>query len=441
MSSQIVFLSLFLGLVSGRGNVELQAGPAIKSIQVLLDTRQVAVMQHPPWRAAIDFGPSIAPGELVAIGFDEHRNEVARATQTVNLPTPTAEFVIALQNDEKGVPVSAELRWEHLLAAKPVKSSLTVDDKAVPVDRTMHARLPRLNMETPHVVAAELRFEDGFVTRREMVVGGMRSDTAEAALTPVAVRQASEVPPAKLGDCFTSDGTPVRVSAIENSPALVIAVLDPDPRLALSTLDPASKNGWTERSSLRRLMPLDPGTRTRILSTVPQQSKTTSNASVLLFQPSEDLDASGGGLMWLLTRRNSALIDDHAPRRMADAVGVAGLSAVTGAHRRAVVLVLNRFKDESAHDGASIRNYLATIGVPLFVWSLAGPRPDLRDSWGDVEDISSLARLKLAGDRLRAELASQRVAWVAADSVSALRIQPTGRCSITPLARNEPLKH
>lgn len=441
MSSQLVFLSLFLGLVSGRGNVELQAGPAIKSIQVLLDTRQVAVMMHPPWRAAVDFGPSIAPGELVAIGFDEHGKELARATQTVNLPTPTAEFVIALQNDEKGVPVSAELRWEHLLAAKPVKSSVMVDDKAVPVDRTMHARLPRLNMETPHVIAAELRFEDGFVTRREIVVGGMRSDTAEAALTPVAVRQSADVSPANLGDCFTSDGAPVRVSAIEKSPALVITVLDPDPRLAISMLDPASHGGWTTGSNLRRVMPLDPGTRTRILSTVPQQSKTTSNTSVLLFPPSEDLDASGVGLLWLLTRRNSALLDDRAPRRTADAVGVAGLGAVTGAHRRAVVLVLNRFKDASSHDGASIRNYLATIGVPLFVWSLTGPQPELRDTWGEVEDISSPARLKVAVDRLRAELESQRVAWVAADSVMALRIQPTGRCSITPLAHDTAIKH
>jgi hypothetical protein len=436
MSSQLVFLSLFLGLVSGRGNIELQAGTAIKSIQVLLDIRQVAVMQHPPWRAAVDFGPSIAPGELVAIGFDEHGKEVARAAQTVNLPRPTAEFVIALQNDDKGVPVSAELRWEHLLAAKPVKSSITVDGNPVPINRTTHARLPRLNMETPHVIAAELRFEDGFVTRREIVVGGMLSDSAEAALTPVAVRQAAEVPPANLGDCFTSGGEPVRVSAIEKSPALVIAVLDPDSREATRVFDSANSGGST-RFNMRRLIPLDPGTRLRILWPVAQRFKTTNNASAMLFPPSEDLDSNGdAGLMWLMTRTYNGRIEAAAPRQLADAVGVAGLNAITGVHRRAVILVLNRFKDASAHDGASIRNYLATIGVPLFVWSLTGPHPELHDTWGDVEDISSPAKLKEAGDRLRAELATQRVAWVAADSVNALRIQPTGRCSITPLARD-----
>jgi hypothetical protein len=434
MSAQLVFLSLFLGLVSGRGNVEFQAGPAIKSIQVLLDARQVAVMQHPPWRAAVDFGPAIAPGELVAIGFDEHGKEVARAAQTINLPRPTAEFVIALQNDEKGVPMAAELRWEHLLAAKPVKSILAVDGNDVPVNRAMHARLPRLNMETPHVIAAEMRFEDGFVARREIVIGGMLSDTAESALTPVAVRQSSEVPAAMLGDCFTSGDTPVRVSAIEKSPPLVIAVIDPDPREAERVLD---LEAASVRFNLRRLIPLDPGTRLRILWPVAQRFKTTSNSSAMLFPPSEDLDSnSDAGLMWLLTRGYNGRIDLDAPRQLADAVGVAGLNAITGVHRRAVILVLNRFKDASAHDGASIRNYLATIGVPLFVWSLTGSHPELRDAWGDIEDVSSPAKLKVAGDRLRAELAVQRVAWVAADSVKALRIQPTGRCSITPLARS-----
>jgi len=46
-----------------------------------------------------------------------------------------------------------------------------------------------------------------------------------------------------------------------------------------------------------------------------------------------------------------------------------------------------------------------------------------------------MPKLKAAADRLRAELASQRVAWVATDPVTALRIRPTGKCGITPLAQ------
>jgi hypothetical protein len=114
---------------------------------------------------------------------------------------------------------------------------------------------------------------------------------------------------------------------------------------------------------------------------------------------------------------------------------VAGLNAVTGAHRRAVILVLSGHADASAHSAVSVRNYLASIGVPLFVWSPTAPRQEMRDTWGEIDDISSRAKLKIAADRLRAELASQRVAWVATDPVTALRVHATGKCGITPLAQ------
>ncbi len=435
MSQQLVFLTLFLGLISGPGRVDLQVGPAIKSIRMLLDGRQVAVLQQPPWGATVDFGSSIVPGELVAAGYDAQGNEVARVKQTVNLPRPAAEFVIALKNDEKGTPVWAELRWEHLLAAKPVSSSLTVDGKSVPLDH-MNARLPRFDMERPHVFAAQIQFEDGFVARRELVAGGTVSDTADAELTPIAVRQSTPaVPPANPGDCFTSAGSPVRVAAVEKSPALVIFVLDPDTREVRQAIDPTSSLGklWTDRA-IRHMVSLDRDTWMRVLWPVAEQFKTTSNSSAILFPPSKDFDASESGIVWLLLRASGDNGDPDNPRQAWDAAGVAGLGAITGAHRRAVVLIASRYKDASKHDAASIRNYLSSIGVPLFVWSFAGPRPELHDAWGDIEDVSSLQKLHVAAGRLRAELASQSVAWVAAGSVAALRLQPTGRCGITPLA-------
>jgi hypothetical protein len=73
--------------------------------------------------------------------------------------------------------------------------------------------------------------------------------------------------------------------------------------------------------------------------------------------------------------------------------------------------------------------------VPLFVWSPGGPRPDMQEEWGDIEDISSLPKLNVAAEKLRAELATQRVAWVAAEAVTAFRVEPTGKCGIVPLAR------
>ncbi|MGH9424285.1 MAG: hypothetical protein ACRD3J_30210, partial [Thermoanaerobaculia bacterium] len=263
-------------------------------------------------------------------------------------------------------------------------------------------------------------------------IGGMNGDTAETQLTPIAVRTSSPDTPAG-SECFTNAGTPVRVSAIEKSPGLVIFVVDPDPRELQKTYDLRNGFGPIHNGVLVRTIVLDSGTWTRLLWPVAEEFRMTSNSSSALFPTTNDIDGTRP-LPWLLTHAAGKHGSDSAPRQASDAVGAAGLNAMTGAHRRAVVLVLSRRRDISVHDGASTRKYLASIGVPLFVWSLEGPRPDLRDVWGEVEDVSSLSNLKIAADRLRAELESQRVAWVAANPLTALRIQSTGRCGITPLA-------
>ena len=100
----------------------------------------------------------------------------------------------------------------------------------MPLDKSgAVGRLPPLDMKRPHLIAGEMKFVDGFVTRRELVVGGELTDTADAEMTPIAVRQTAAAPPANRSDCFTGGGSPVRVAAVENLPALVIFVLDPDP--------------------------------------------------------------------------------------------------------------------------------------------------------------------------------------------------------------------
>jgi hypothetical protein len=413
--------------------VDLQVGPEIRSVRMLLDNRPVAVLQQPPWRATVDFGSAIVPAELVAIGFDAKGNEIGRAKQLVNVPRPVAEFVITLQNDDAGVPVTAQLKWEHLVAAKPVAVSLTVEGKSVPLDKSATARLPRLDMKHPHVIAAEMKFDDGFVTRRELVVGGEVGDTADAEMTPVAVRQTGAAP-ANLSDCFTSGGSPVRVAAVEKLPAVVIFVLDPDPKDPLRKLNPQASQGLLQKMEVRHLFPLDAGTSMRVLFPMSERRTTTRNTTAELFPPSNDVDPETGGVLWFVTRPYEQSLDQTAPRQFADAVGVAGLNAITGAHRRAVVLVLSDHEDFSAHSALAVRNYLASIGVPLFVWSPIAPAPALRERWGVIDDISSRPKFKAAVDRLRAELASQRVAWIAADPIKALRVQSTGRCGITPLA-------
>jgi hypothetical protein len=429
VTSQVVFLSLFLGLLAGPHPVELQVGRDVHTVRLLLEKRPVAVLQQPPWRATIDFGSAIVPSELVAVGYDEGGNEIARATQLINVPRPVAEFNITLQNDA-GVPSTAQFKWEHLVAAKAVSASLTVDGKPVSVSKMAIARLPRLDMKRPHVIAGEMKFEDGFVTRREIVVGGEVMDTADTEMTPVGIRQ-SGAAPANLADCFTSGGAPVRVAAVENAPALAVFVIDSDAKSPLRNDDAKLPRTWR----MRHQYALDSGTSMRIVFPLAKLHQSTNNSNAMLFPPSDDVSADEAGVLWFLTRPYEKFIDDALPREFADAVGVAALNAITGAHRRAVVLVLSSREDASAHSAQSVRGYLASIGVPLFVWSATGPRQELRDAWGAIDDISSPSKLQAAVDRLRNELKSQRVAWVAADPLTALRVHATGKCAIGPLAQ------
>jgi hypothetical protein len=254
-------------------------------------------------------------------------------------------------------------------------------------------------------------------------------------MTPIAVRQTAAAPPANRSDCFISGGSPVRVAAVENLPALVIFVFDPDPEDPLRKLNPQLGAGLLQKMEVRHLFALDPGTFMRAIFPVAERHNTTNNSTTELFPPSNDVASEEGGLIWFLTRPYEKSFEKTAPRQFTDAVGVAGLNAITGAHRRAVVLVLSGLADASAHSALSVRRYLASIGVPLFVWSPTVTRPEMRGTWGDIDDISSRAKLKIAADRLRAEVASQRVAWVATDPLTALRIHPTGKCGITPLAQ------
>jgi hypothetical protein len=102
---------------------------------------------------------------------------------------------------------------------------------------------------------------------------------------------------------------------------------------------------------------------------------------------------------------------------VADAVAVAGLQAAAENDRRAVVLVLGGLeKDDSRYDPATVQRYLEAVHVPLFVWSLYGLESSAAKSWsgswGQVEDISTLPKLEAAVNRLKDELASQKIVWL-----------------------------
>lgn len=422
---QLVFLTLFLGLTAGKGTVSLQADPAIASIRLEIGGRVVATIPHAPWSAEVDFGPELIPQRLVAIGYDEHGKEIARASQDVNLPRGTAEVEILVKN-EKGRPARAELVAKNRKHSEPARAQLSLDGDLMPVGDDFSASLPALDWSHPHVLSAEVTFRDGEVARGETIVAGGLGQTVSSDLTPMLVTNDRRSEPLRLDGCFALDGVPVRANALERTNALVIFIKDPE-----GSLPPAKQSNtaawWV--SPLEREYELDPDTSARILWAIPEQYAARNEPTYSLFSPTIDFSATRFGVAWLVTR-SLTKVPSNA-RRFADAVGVAGLAAYQSGQRRAVVLVLEETADLSVSSPEVIRRYLERLGVPLFVWSVGKMQPR---GWGKVVDIRTRYNLTTAVDAVKSALRKQRIAWVAADPLESLRIEGNDRCGLKPAA-------
>jgi hypothetical protein len=424
MSGQIVFLSLFLGLVSGPQPIDLHVVDPIQSVRILVDGREVKTLSQPPWHAVLDFGKDIVPRELVAVGYDSNGNEVGRAVQILNVPRPTADFEIVLEPRN----AAAALRFRHLANARPKKAAMTVDGTPLRVDKNLRAVLPALDPEVPHVIAAQIEFDDGFIARRELVLAGGVSDNVGSQLTPIAVRANRSDPPPSFEDCFSMRGAIVRTAAVEKPLGLVIIVQDPDPRSARLLA------GLWGRDSIARTAIFGSDTAEEILWPIAKRFVDVAQTS-LLFEHTNYLDAATHPVVSILTTAYAGAAPSSEPLQFADAVAVAGVKAVAGGLRRAVILVAgSESPDASRHDPLVVRRYLDSIGVPLFVWSLH-ESPELAAAWGDVEEITSAGDLRRAVDHVRAALNSQRIAWVAVDPLTALRLTANPRCGMALLVR------
>ena len=135
-----------------------------------------------------------------------------------------------------------------------------------------------------------------------------------------------------------------------------------------------------------------------------------------LFPSSRRFERSHGGFHWLLSSISSPVTSPYL--RFADAVAVAGLQALARQHPRAVVLIVgDSFHDSSKLAAAQVRTFLASIGVPLFVWSLAEPAslPAAAKDWAPISYITTVVKLDDAVRELRRALDAQRIVWLAGD--------------------------
>ena len=412
----ITFVTLILGLISGVYPIEVAVGGPVAAVEFTLDGAPAGRLAGPPWIARVDLGPDLRPHELVARALDAEGGEIARATQWLNLPRPPAEVGVVLENDAKGVPQAARLTWQIVNGVNPVSIGLTLDGQALQVDGTGRAALPPRDLKTLHVLSAELWFPPGVTAHRDVAYGGEYGSEVATELTavPVRMRPGAALPaPAELAGWFTAGGRPLPVAATENGTGKVVLVRVPAGQEILGKV--LSRTRMPAFPVLDSRMRLGPEDRVRFLSLA--SSFKISKVPAELFDLSPELASKDGGLLTFLTFSRLLREARGKERRIADAVAVAGLEASAENDRRAVVLVLGgENKDISRYGPATVRRYLESIRVPLFVWSLYGKDTPAALAWAAsgqlVEDISSIPRLEQAVDRLKAEIADQRIVWL-----------------------------
>jgi hypothetical protein len=417
---QIVFLSLFLGLVTGLQNVSVRVDEGVKSVRIELGGREVARMQGAPWSARVDFGAALRPAELTAIAYDAEGKEITRIAQTINMSRPPAELEIVIRREGQR-PVEAELVGRHRLHKFASGAKLSVDGAPLHVSREFHARLPELDTAHPHVVSAEMEFEDGEVARRSVVLSTAFARSVESELTPMLVMSRGDSKNANIESCFSSAGAPLKATALEKSDAFVVMVRDPATRAVVL---PTSQSRF------------DADTTERILWPVSRPINAPGEPTAIAFPQSVNHGKSATAT-WLLTQRLSPTPAATEPRQFADAVAVAAMSTLEKGHRRAVVLVVSKSPDSSLYSPTIVRGYLEEVGVPLFVWSADGPRPDLTAAWDRIDDVSTPAGMEAAVARLNASLTAQRIVWIAAEPLAVLRAEASEGCGLTPVAHRQ----
>ncbi|HYX23218.1 MAG TPA: hypothetical protein VFC23_03625 [Thermoanaerobaculia bacterium] len=411
----IAFVTLLLGLISGTYPIEVTVGGPVVAVEYQLDGVTVAELKGPPWSAKVDLGSGLQPRELTARALDADGREIARVTQWLNLPRPPAEVEVVLEKGGNGAPRAAQLTWQSVNDVKPLAIGLTLDDKPLVVDGNGRAELPAVDLKSLHVLTAEMSFPPGLLARKDVAFGGEYGSEVSTELTavPVRVARGAALPSLQgLAGWFTAEGRPVPVAAVEEGPGKVIIVRVPRGTEVLDKLM-APRRRRNLLPTFRTEMQLGPDDRVRFLSlasSAHRQSRVPSE----LFDVSQELSRQDGGIFWYLT---SLSLATQAPRdssrRVADAVAVAGLQAAADDHRRAVVLLLDGdAADGSRYDPATVRRYLESIRVPLFVWSLYGDRSPAVKAWGGAEDVSSIPALSRAVARLRTELAAQHIVWL-----------------------------
>ena len=424
----IGFATLLLGLVLGPRTVELDIAPGVESVVLELDGQVVASLSGPPWSATCDFGERLQPHRLVATAFGPDGEPLESAETWINLPRGAARLSASLRPGETpGVGDRLLLHWQNVYGDPPTEIHVTFDGVELAVDDPSELVLPEYDPETLHVLDVEVVFPNNLTAVEQLTIGGGRMDRSARELTGVPVlvgRARADVAPASLAGALKSAGKPVQVNAVEEGPAQLVVVIEPDARDDLERLLERGTRRLRERRI--RLGHRDPtGRGGAFLSLLGQgdwmrfvwpfaRPSDDSTTGFDIFEFSREFTRDEASFVGLLRYLEPPHREAVAPERLADAVAVAGLLASTRSRRRAVIVVLGDVDgDASTLPASTVRDYLASLGVPLFVWTTTLEATRAAEArWGDARRVASIYGLEDAIEQVGDHLARQRIVWL-----------------------------
>lgn len=449
----IEFVTLLVGLVAGPQVVDLSVGGGVAEVRLLLDGEPIAGDESAPWQLEFDLGTSLHPRLLEAVALDDVGQEVGRAVQHLNVPRPPAEVRIALERGKDGTARTALLTWESSIRSYPRATRAWFDGEELDTSDPRRIALPAHDEKNLHLLQVELEFTSDVIAQAQTVIGGLYLDQAQVDLTafPVLARgKTKKAKPIEMAGWF-SVGVPgseateqaaVRVVGYEKGGLDLVLVRGPGVGQSVLQLEGTFSQGLSSGGAasgaaspgiegsgpgvmssvanvgaasnaerLQRIMALDKGQRLRILA---PRARTQAGQTVAMevFALSPEITREQGGLYWAL--QQTVVLPGLSPSlRLADAVAVAGLQAANGHRRRSVLLVLSETgSDESRHSASTVRAYLASIQVPLYVWRIGDEAGDHWEEWGPGENVSDFRNLQNAARRLAGSLDRQRIVWL-----------------------------
>ncbi len=395
--------------MTGVHPVEVAVDPSVVSVEILLNGESIGVAEGPGWTVSCDFGESVRPHVLEAIGRDASGAETGRARQVVNLPRPEAEVEIVLEDGPPEAPVTVRVITESGQRLEPLAVFVTFDGRSLLPEPDGRFRLPSYDRREMHLLSAEAHYPDGITARSDVTFGGAYGGVIASELTavPVVVDDGRRVTAADLEGMLRVRGTIASVAAVEQQGVRVFFVRDRGAWPVMKRLGHVMDRVFSRRGYMVTTEPDLPEERDRLHLVVPNPTR---QRGLALFSISDAFDIKRWGLPWLASHlQNDTGI--ATGQRLAEAVAVAGMRAVSSGSPRAVVLVLSQDAvDYSHYDPRSVRDYLRALRVPLVLWTTE--KGGLTSEWGEAHPVSTQRSLTKASRRLLKSLRRQWVVWI-----------------------------